>query len=164
LIKAVIFDLDGTLVHLPIDYEALLREFGKIMKTENIRPLTKTVPNLDEKTRREIFEVWASEELAALPRITADEEGLMFYEKFCKEQKALVTMQGKALVKNVLERFRLSFDVVLTREDSLDRTVQLKTAAEKLGVQLRSVLFVGNEDKDRLAAKEVGCQFLKVGR
>jgi phosphoglycolate phosphatase-like HAD superfamily hydrolase len=164
LIKAVIFDLDGTLVHLPINYEALFKEFSKIAKIYNIRPLTKTVPNLDEKTRKEIFEVWDNAEFAAQSKITANEEGSILYEKFCKKEKALVTMQGRTLVNNILKRFRLSFDAVFTREDSLDRVVQLKTVAQKLGVQLQNVLFVGNEDKDRLAAKEVGCQFLKVGK
>lgn len=162
MIKAAIFDLDGTLVHLPINYEALFEEFSKIAKRENIRPLTKTIPTLDEETRKRIFEVWDDAELATLPKITTNEEGLAFYEKFCKEPKALVTMQGKAFVNNVLERFSLSFNAISTREDSLDRVEQLKTAAQKLDVQLHNVLFVGNEENDQLAAKEVGCQFLKV--
>jgi phosphoglycolate phosphatase-like HAD superfamily hydrolase len=124
--------------------------------------LTKTIPTLDEETRKRIFEVWDDAELATLPRITTNAEGLAFYEKFYKEPKALVTMQGKVFVNNVLERFSLSFNAIFTREDSLDRVEQLKTAAQKLDVQLHNVLFVGNEENDQLAAKEVGCRFLKV--
>jgi hypothetical protein len=51
---------------------------------------------------------------------------------------------------------------VVTREDSLDRTEQLKIAALKLGVSLRDILFIGNTESDSVAAKNVECQFLRV--
>jgi len=43
LIEAIIFDLDGTSIHLPTEYEKLFQELSEIMKTVNVRPLTKTV-------------------------------------------------------------------------------------------------------------------------
>jgi beta-phosphoglucomutase-like phosphatase (HAD superfamily) len=57
LIESVIFDLDGTLINLPINYEKLFEEFSKTMKTANVRPLTKIIPKLDEKTKKKLFEV-----------------------------------------------------------------------------------------------------------
>ena len=51
-IEAAIFDLDGTLVNLPINYEALYIEFKKIMGTRNIEPITYTVAALNETLRR----------------------------------------------------------------------------------------------------------------
>jgi FMN phosphatase YigB (HAD superfamily) len=53
--------------------------------------------------------------------------------------------------------------LILTREDSLSRVEQLKIAAEKLGVQMQNILFIGNANEDILAAKTVGCQFTRVG-
>jgi len=50
-IKAVIFDLDGTLVNLPMDYRALYAEFQKIMGINNIEPVTKTVAALNDATK-----------------------------------------------------------------------------------------------------------------
>jgi phosphoglycolate phosphatase-like HAD superfamily hydrolase len=94
--------------------------------------------------------------------MTINDEGTRIYKKFSAKRKALVTMQGKALVTVALERLRLSFEVVLTREDSLSRVEQLKNAAQKLGTQADDVLFVGNTEGDQLAAEKVGCQFLKV--
>lgn len=155
------FDLDDTLIHLPLDYDKLFQAFDRIMKTKNVRPLTKTISKLDEKTKREIFAVWDKAELAALAIISPIEEGIVLY-KNSKKPRALVTMQGRALVDRILERFNLTFDIILTREDSLDRVKQLKTAAQTLGVHLGNVLFVGNGESDKLAAKEVGCQFLEV--
>lgn len=162
MIKAVIFDLDGTLIHLPIDYERLFQEFGGILKINNVRPLAKTISKLDEKTKREIFGVWNDTELAASAKLTLNKDGIALYEKFLGKRKALVTMQGKPLVHVVLERLGLSFDVLITREDSLDRVEQLKMAVKRLDAKFQNTVFVGNTDIDFLAAKKVGCQFLRV--
>jgi HAD superfamily hydrolase (TIGR01549 family) len=162
LIKAVVFDLDGTLIHLPIDYERLFREFSRIMKTTDMRPLAKTIAKLDEKAKKQIFEVWDDAELAALTDMMVNDQGRALYKKFSKKPKALVTLQGRTLVKNVLERLNLSFNFVVTREDCLSRVEQLKIAAEKLEAPFQNILFVGNTNDDFLAAKKVGCQFLRV--
>jgi len=158
----VIFDLDGTLIHLPIDYDKLFREFSKIMKTDNVRPLTKTMCKLDGKTRKLVFKTWDRAEAEALTGMITNDDGISLYKKYSEKPNALVTMQGKALVKTVLKRLGLSFNFVMTRENSLDRAEQLKTAAEKLKTPLSNILFIGNTDEDRLTAKTVSCQFLRV--
>jgi HAD superfamily hydrolase (TIGR01549 family) len=162
LIEAVIFDLDGTLIQLSIDYEKLFQEFRKIMKVSNLHPLVETVSKLDDKARKEVFKVWDKAELAALAKMTVNDEGIKIYKMFQQKPKALVTVQGKALVKAALERLELSFNVIFTREDSLNRVEQLKNAAQKLETQIQNVLFVGNTENDFLAAKKVGCKFLRV--
>jgi phosphoglycolate phosphatase-like HAD superfamily hydrolase len=162
LIQAVIFDLDGTLIRLPINYERLFQEISKITKIANVRPLTRTISKLDEKTRKKVFEVWDKAELSALMGMTVNDGGLALYERFSEKPKALVTMQGKALVQNVLERLGLSFNSLVTREDCLDRVAQLRIAVEKLGKPLQNVMFIGNTDEDFLAAKKIGCKFLRM--
>lgn len=164
MIKAVVFDLDGTLINLPIDYEGLFRRFSRILKTNDVRPLTKTVAGLDEKTRKKIFEVWDEEELALTGKITTKDEGVALYKKYAAMPKALVTMQGKALVQTVLKPLGLVFKLTITREDSLDRVEQLKMVIRKVKVNPENLLFVGNTDGDLLAAEEVECQFLRVGQ
>lgn len=161
---AVVFDLDGTLVHLPINYDRLFEEFRTIMKIQNIQPVTKTISDLDSKTRQRIFEVWDNAELQALQNKTVNNEGVEIYKRFLKQRKALVTMQGRRLVKEALEQMRMRFDFVVTREDSLDRTEQLKLAAKKLGVDVRNVLFVGNTEGDSAAAAQLECMFMRVGK
>jgi phosphoglycolate phosphatase-like HAD superfamily hydrolase len=89
-------------------------------------------------------------------------EGISYYQKFLEKRKALVTMQGKPLVQIALKRLGLSFNVVITREDSLSRDEQLKIAAEKLGTQAQNILFIGNTNEDMVAAETVGCQFMRV--
>lgn len=162
MIEAVIFDLDGTLIHLPINYERLFREFSKIMKTTDIHPLTQKISKLDGKTKNEIFEVWDKAELEVAADVTAKNEGITLYKKFLGKPKTLVTLQGKALAQKVLEHLDLSFNFVVTREHCLSRVEQLKIAAEKLGTPFQNILFVGNTDDDLLAAEKVGCQFMRV--
>ena len=162
MIEAVIFDLDGTLIHLPIDYERLIQEFGKVAHAENFHPLLDAVSKLDEATRGQVFKIWDLAELTAAPRMTVNQEGMRLYDFFAKKSKALVTMQGKALVTAILEKLGLTFDVVLTREDSLNRAEQLKIAAQKLSAKLKNVLFVGNSENDAAAAKQVMCRFQRM--
>ena len=162
MIKAVIFDLDGTLINLPIDYEKLFQAFSKITKINDIYPVTKIVSELDEKTKKEVFKIWDKTEASAWKKGTIKREGMTIYKKFSKEPKALVTMQGKTLVQDIIKSLSLSFHFMVTREDSLDRTEQLKIAARKLGVSLKDILFIGNTESDSAAAKNVECQFLRV--
>jgi len=163
VIKAVIFDLDGTLIHLPVDYEKLFRKFREILKTEKVRPVTKTLTSLDEETRKKLFEEWDKAELEALPKIRKNENGLRLYQEYSSTPKALVTMQGNVVLKKILKTLKLSFKVTVTREYSLDRIEQLKKAAEKLGVEtFEDILFVGDTSNDKEAAEKLGCQFLKV--
>jgi len=164
LIDAIIFDLDGTLIHLPIDYEKLFQEFSKIMNPTNVRPLTKTISELDKNTKKKVFDIWDKTELKVSTKMTVNTEGIAQYKKFSKKPKALVTMQGKALVQIVVKHLGLSFNFVITRETCLDRVEQLMIAAKKLGALTRNILFIGNTDEDLLAAKTVGCQFLRVGK
>ena len=162
MIEAVIFDLDGTLIHLPIDYEKLFQEFKKITQVDNVHPLVDAISRLDKNTQQQVFRVWGKAELAAATNITINKEGMKIYKSFSQKPKALVTMQGEAVVKNILAQLKLSFNITVTREDSLNRKEQLEKAAEKLKAKFESILFVGNTENDSWTAEKVGCQFLKI--
>ena len=162
MIKAVVFDLDGTIVNVPIDYEKLFREFKKIMNMDNVRPLADTVSKVDDQTRKQVFKAWDAAELAASKKITFHQEGIEVYRKFADKPQALVTMQGKKLVEIVLEKAEFTFKCIITREDTLNRVEQLKKAAECLDVQKKDILFVGNSNNDSIAAEKLSCKFLKI--
>ena len=160
--RAVVFDLDGTLVNLPINYEKLFQEIREIAKIKDVKPITKTISKLDAKTKGEIFKVWDKLEAIAWQQGTVKKAGISLYRKFAKEPKALVTMQGKTLTRNIIDSLKLSFDVIVTREDSLDRAEQLRIATRALSVSPKDVLFIGNTEGDSVAAKNVESQFLRV--
>ena len=73
-------------------------------------------------------------------------------------------MQGKPVVDIITGRLKLHFDAIITREQTLNRSEQLKIVAQKLGISLSNILFVGNTNDDSLAAKKVGRKFLEVGK
>lgn len=162
MIEAVIFDLDGTLVNLPIDYERLIQEFEKVTHRESFHPLLEAVSKLDEVARGRVFKIWDLAELAAFAGMTINQEGMKLYKLYVKNPKALVTMQGKPIINTIIEKLGIAFDVILTREDSLSRAEQLKIAAQKLNASFEDILFVGNSENDDLAARQVMCPFQKV--
>lgn len=162
MIDAVIFDFDGTLVRIPINYESLFSEFKRIMNVPEVRPIIENISRLDGKTLETIFEAWDRAELAVEANAAVNEEGMSTYKRFRDKRKVLVTLQGKAVVKEILKRHRLTFDLILTREDSLYRATQLTKAINQLRAEPRNVLFVGNAESDRTAAEKVGCQFQRV--
>jgi HAD superfamily hydrolase (TIGR01549 family) len=162
VIEAVIFDLDGTLVNLPIDYEALFEEFKRIMRVEDVHPVVNTISNVDTATRAQVFAAWDKAELAVLNKMHVKTEGMKIYQANVDKRKALVTLQGQTVVGAILKQLGLSFDVVVTREAGLFRVDQLIKAGLRLNVNMLDVLFVGNAESDATAAAKLGCQFIKV--
>lgn len=164
MIKGVIFDLDGTLIHLHINYKTLFKEFRRIMKTSKVKPLVQTIATLDQETRRKVDKVWTRAELEALPDLKIDNKGMKLYQKFSGKPLALVTMQGRRVVEEILRALNLSFDVVITREESLDRTRQIEVAVAKLCLKPKDVLMIGDRESDKTSSEKIGCQFLMVMR
>lgn len=161
-IKVAIFDLDGTLVNLPIDYPSLYEEFRKITAFKNIEPITKTVTALNEALRGEVFEAWTRAEYAVLPKMTVIKNGMALYEHYSEIPKALVTMQGRKTAERILNVLNLSFSTVITREDSLDRTAQIRCALRKLKLKPEDAILIGDRETDKDAAREIGCKFRMV--
>lgn len=162
MIEAVIFDLDGTLVNIPIDYRKLYSKIKKLARVHEIEGLTKTLQTLSTKERMKAFEAWSKEELQALPKMTINEKGMKLYKFYSNKPLVLVTFQGRQTIAIISKKLKLEFQFVITREDSLDRAEQIEAAIKRLKLNSRKVLIVGDRESDAAAAQEKGCQFLRI--
>jgi len=162
MIEAVIFDLDGTLVNIPINYEALYKKIIEVAEIDKIEGLTKTLQKLNSKQRIKAFKVWMDEELKALPQMTVNKEGVKLYKAYSNKPLVLVTMQSRRATIKIMKKLNLKFRYIITREDSLDRAQQIKIAIKKLHKEPGKVLIIGDRESDAAAAREIGCQFQRV--
>jgi HAD superfamily hydrolase (TIGR01549 family) len=132
------------------------------MGIKNVEPVTKTVAALTEALKGKVFEKWTAAESAILPKMTIVRDGIDLYKQYSEIPKALVTMQGTKTVERILGTLNLSFQVIITREDSLDRTAQITSALEKLRLEPENVIVIGDRETDKTAAEKIGCKFRMV--
>ena len=109
MIEAVVFDLDGTLVRLPIDYERCLRSLSESCMLTRCGPSWTPFRRRMRPTRALVFRAWDKAELAVSGKITVNEEGMKIYREFEDTPKALVTLQGKEVVDAIKDHFGLNF-------------------------------------------------------
>ena len=166
-----IFDLDGTLFTIPVEWTAVREELAVAMGEKvgeaplfsRLQAVTASRPALKEKLFAiiESYELRASEGAKPTPGATE-----LVYALFETAKLALVTMQGRRETEEILRRYKLFdlFEVVITREDSIDRADQLLLAANRLEARTGDILFTGDRVNDVAAAKRVGVDVVFVGR
>ncbi len=169
--ECFIFDLDGTLFTIPIDWAAVRRELATLIQEPiegtplflKLQQVISGRPSLKES----IFAVVESNELRAVAsaKPIPGAAGLL-YSLFEVSKLALVTLQGRRACDEILRRHKLAdlFEAVITREDSLDRALQLEAALNRLGVRPRAALFAGDRLNDVICARKVGVSVVLVGR
>ncbi|MDK2383866.1 MAG: HAD hydrolase-like protein, partial [Candidatus Korarchaeota archaeon] len=100
----------------------------------------------EEEVKR-AFKIVEEEELKAASRARPDEELRKFFVSLRRKgfRLGLVTMQASRSTILVLRNMDLAdlFDVIVTREYSLDRREQLVYALKKLGVKGGDCVFLG---------------------
>ncbi|MCP8311109.1 MAG: HAD family hydrolase [Candidatus Methylarchaceae archaeon HK01M] len=174
-IKAMIFDLDGTLIKFALDVKSVRREaIAEIrkrgMNVENLSKLSvysmlkvmkrrtdgRTLLNLKQSLWRivEKFELKAAYEVCIQP----DALQTIAFIKKLGFKLAIVTNNGRKATNIVIRKLGLEifFDVIVTREDveelkpdgwSIGRTIKI------LGIEARETVYVGDSVIDVLAAK-----------
>ena len=160
-IRGVVFDMDGTLVESAYDWPAIrsrlrvttpsiLDELNGLAEPERSERWAELEGIELEATRTATLKPGARELLAMLA-----EYGL---------HTALVTNNSATNVAELINRFELVFDVVLTRDSGLWKPsgAPVAEAVRRLGLDPAEVLAVGDSHFDLEAARAAGCRLAAI--
>lgn len=154
-IGAVIFDMDGTITRPTLDFPGIRAEIGLA------EPLLENMLALPHGPARDrAFAILERhEEIAAgASELNDDVRDVLAFLAERTLPAALVTRNSRVSVKRVLEKHRLGFDVVVTREDApaKPRPEPLWLICERLGVAPARALMVGDFRLDIVAGRNAG--------
>jgi len=168
--KAAIFDLDGTLVRLPINYDSLFRQLKKLFHTDSeFKPLLPTIIELsngDNSMIDDAYDIICQEECRAVDFLSVNDgaEDILNFFKNKQFALGLVTMQCNNAVQKVHSKFPelAVFSRIVTREESYDRTDQIEKALSSLNVSADDTIVIGDRINDMESAKKAGCKCVLV--
>jgi len=164
-IRAVLFDMDGTIWDAPIDWLAVRREIDLPVDGRPIYAQLMDLPSQERDQGIQILE--RHEELGAKNgRLVRGTEELLRCLHDAHVKCALVTNNSRRSVERVLERNPLPFDVVLSRDDgALKPDPQaFLSALEQLDVQPDEAIAIGDAHLDLIASDRAGiAEFILIG-
>lgn len=172
MIRGIIFDLDGTLVRLPIRYDLVQNNLKKIFNTQDeFKPLLDYIVNFakgDSAKIKEAFESICEEENKSVDNLEIIENAFDVLQFFKSKQLklGLVTLQCRKAIEKIFARAdQLKvFASVISRDESYDRKEQIEKTLGKLQLLPDEVIVVGDRIHDVVSARKVGCRAILVNR
>lgn len=161
-LRAILFDMDGTLTVPRIDWKSLRARVG-VPEGAGIMEHIDGMPP-DEARRAEAI-VRETEMEAA--EAAAPNEGLAeLFEGLDRLplSRALITNNHREAMERVVAAFGLRFDLMLCREDGLLKPAPdlLLLALDRLGVAAGEAVFVGDGRYDRMASEAAGVAYVHL--
>jgi HAD superfamily hydrolase (TIGR01509 family) len=157
-IKAVVFDMDGTVTDSPLDFDLIRAECG----VPAGRPVLEHLAALPEAERRRAEAVLVGHERRAAAECVLMDGAREVIEALRARglKTALLTRNSAESVRTVLARFGLQFDCWLSREDaepkpSPDAVLRI---ARRFGVRPQEMLVVGDYVFDMQAGRAAGAR------
>jgi len=166
-LDGIIFDLEGTLVTLPIDYSKLyadikadLEKAGYDCIIDNFLNVIDLAEHPDIQIRNIALWNWHKAELEALPIMEPNNMGLMLFRRYEPSiDIAIVTLQSYHIAYKMLSQYAIRPRYLYTRNVSLHRKEQLDLILKDTGWDKQQVMFYGDLIKDQKAAIDVGIRF-----
>jgi len=152
-LKCVIFDMDGTVVDVTYDWNQIRAE----LNTQG-KPILVYLNGLEEPDKSEKWKVLEKYERAATERARL-KPGMRGFLGLLNQKgikKTLVTNNSQKNVSFLLEKFKLEFDCVISRESGLWKPsgAPFRAVLEKLGLKKEECCVVGDSHFDIKAAQE----------
>lgn len=163
-LRAVLFDMDGTIVDVPYDWARIKRD----LQTGG-QPILHHLASLDEPERTRKWRILEGyeEKATAEAELKAGVPELMDLLRRGRVKTALVTNNSRTNTRLLLRRFDLRFDLVMTREEGLWKpsAAPFREVMRRFGVAASECCAVGDSRFDLMAAREAGitCVFLVTG-
>ena len=171
MIELVIFDLDGTLIKLPVRYDFLRNE---LRDNFNIQGESFLIPMILEKTqdnnkvKREAFELICKEECNAIDGLEIHEGAIEVIKEIHSKNKkiALVTLQCERAANQILDIMGIKdlFLNIFTRDDYTDRYEQIINTMKKFDSTADKTLMIGDRINDFDSAEKAGCESIIIRR
>jgi len=154
-LRGAIFDLDGTVVEVPYDWPRIKSEIG----SQGV-PILTYLNGLREPERSRKWAILQSYEDEATRRAVL-KRGMRKFLDYLKGESvrtALVTNNSQKNVDALLDRFRLAFDCVLSRDSGVWKPSgePLRTAMTILELGADECCAIGDSHFDIHAAQEAG--------
>ncbi len=154
MLRLVIMDVDDTLVRTPIDWLKLRKSIESITGVYiEYKPLIRGVytyldGELRELALREIERAELESAAAVSPSTPLKE--LVSNIRKCGCRVSVVTLRGRSSAELILRLLGIHelVDLLVTREDSMSRVEQLSIILNKLGVDSREAVFIGDSPDD----------------
>jgi HAD superfamily hydrolase (TIGR01549 family) len=114
-IRGVVFDLDGTLVSLELDFELIRREIGLPAGTPILEALERLTPE-DQRSAREILDRHEQQAVERASLHCGVAEFLAWLDTV-GVRRGIFSRNSRRSVEAVLRRLGLVFDTIVARED-----------------------------------------------
>lgn len=168
-IKLFIFDLDGTIAKLPINWTEVKKKIRKILGTNH--SLTPLIPSIEElitsfHLKKTVYKTIDAEEMKVVKRLKSDEDLVKLFRKLKNlgYKLVLVTLQGRKPAIEALNRLHIYkyFDLIISRDDKKDREEQINMALGEMNLPSSEAMIVADKSRDILVAKKLGCKSMVV--
>ncbi len=164
VLRAIILDIDGTLVNTGLNWCEVRRALKEVVGTADIpKPLAKSLPEIVKEKDKLVraFKLIEKLELESALGVNRDVELVELLKQFKEKYKlklAVVTLRAKNSALIILSKLGILnlIDVLVTREETPDRKSQLIRILNNLGLSRTEVIFLGDTEEDLRAGRELG--------
>ncbi|MBS7611926.1 HAD family hydrolase [Candidatus Bathyarchaeota archaeon] len=160
-IRNLIFDLDETLILLPVDWSLVYRELGRLLGRE-VSSFTTTLSALwGSELYGEVSRLVEKYELESLNGLIVLDDSPRILRKLWENYELnLTSLQSRRSIESVLNLIgvRELFKVVVSRDEQPTRSGQIKLVLSIEGYKASETMMVGDRVNDVLSALENNCK------